>query len=156
MLDSILSALKAISLEPIDAVMIPVGVVLIFAFQELLRHFVFKPVLAHIEERESLTTGAVHTAAQMRQKSAALKARYEEGIFAARVEGNSKRAAILNSAKSEASEIVKAAEQDAAKRVQVGREEIANQVAKAKVGAEAAAADLAKALASRVDSQLAN
>ncbi len=156
MLDSIISILKAISLEPIDAVMIVVGIVLIFAFQELLRRFVFNPLLTHVETRESLTTGAVHTAAQMRQKTAALKARFDEGIFAARVEGNAKRAAIISAAKQEASDIIRAAEQEAAKRVQDGRQAIASQVSQARVGAEAAANDLAKALVSQVDSHLAN
>ena len=155
MIDSIIGILKAISLTPIDGIMIVVGTVLIFTFQTLLKNFVFNPLLVHVEQREALTAGALHTADQMRQKTEALKSRFDEAIFTARVEGNTKRAAIIDAAKESATKVIREAEEEAAREVQIGREKIAKQITSASAGAADIAKDLANRLASQVDSHLA-
>jgi F0F1-type ATP synthase membrane subunit b/b' len=154
MSETIVNILKTVSLTPTDGVMIVVGTVLIFLLHRFLANSVFSPLLEHVEQREALTTGALHTASQMRQKAEALKGRFDEAIFRARVEGNSKRAEIVSNAKDQASRIIRAAESEAANEVQVGRDAIARQIAQANTSAEATVQDLAKQLAGRVDSQL--
>jgi F0F1-type ATP synthase membrane subunit b/b' len=155
MSETIVNILQTVSLTPTDGVMIVVGTVLIFVLHRLLAVSVFAPLLEHVEQREALTTGALHTASQMRQKAEALKARFDDAIFRARVEGNSKRAEIVSAAKDEASKIIRNAESEAAQEVQAGRDAIARQVAQANASAENAIQDLAKQLAGRVDEQLA-
>jgi F0F1-type ATP synthase membrane subunit b/b' len=129
--------------------MIVVCTGLMFLLYKILESKVFKPLLEHVEQRESLTTGAAFTATQMRQKTAALKARFDESIFKARVEGSARRAA-----KEKAAAIVGEAENQAAAELSAGRQQIATQISSAKSGAEGAAQDLAKTLASQVYSQL--
>jgi len=155
MIDSIISILAAVSLTPIDGIMIVVCLGLLFMLYKTLEIKVFAPLLEHVEQRESLTTGAVFSASQMRQKSAALKARFDEALFKARVEGNTKRAEIIASAKDRASAIIRQAESEAASELAAGRREIAKQVASAQIGAEGEAQELAKRLASQVDARLA-
>jgi vacuolar-type H+-ATPase subunit H len=91
----------------------------------------------------------------MRQKSAALKARFDEALFRARVEGNTKRAEIISNAKSRASAVISQAENEAANELGAGRLEIAKQIAAAQTTAEGEAQELAKRLATQVDAQLA-
>lgn len=155
MLQTLTNALATVSLTPTDGVMILVGTALIFVLHRFMATSVFGPILEHVEERESVTAGALHAAAQMRQKTEALKARFDEGIFQARVAGNSKRQELINAAKDQASKIIRDAEQEAAKEIAAGREAIARQLSQAASGSESAAQDLAQQLAARVDSQLA-
>lgn len=154
MVDSIISILAAVSLTPTDGIMIIVCSGLLFLLYKMLEVKVFTPILEHVEERESLTSGAVHTAAQMRQKSAALKARFDEALFKARVAGNTQRSSIVAAAKERASTIVRTAENEAAKELAAGRQDIARQVANAQTGAEGEARELAQRLATQVDAQL--
>lgn len=154
MSETIVNILKTVSLTPTDGVMIVVGTVLIFVLHRFLASSVFSPILEHVEQREALTTGALHTASQMRQKTEGLRARFDESIFRARVEGNTKRAEIVNAAKDQASKIIRDAESEAAKEVQAGRDAIARQIASANAGAESVVQDLAQQLAARVDAQL--
>jgi F0F1-type ATP synthase membrane subunit b/b' len=116
---------------------------------------VFAPLLEHVEQRESLTSGAVFTASQMRQKSSALKARFDESIFRARVAGNTKRSEIVAAAKEKASSIIRSAENDAAAELKAGRQEISRQITSAQAGVEGEARELANRLAGQVDAQLA-
>jgi len=154
MVDTIINILAAVSLTPTDGVMIVVCTGLMFLLYKVLENKVFMPLLEHVEQRESLTTGAAFTATQMRQKTAALKARFDESIFKARVEGSAKRAEIVAAAKEKAAAIIREAENQAAAELAAGRQEIAKQISSAQTGAEGAAQDLAKTLASQVDSQL--
>jgi F0F1-type ATP synthase membrane subunit b/b' len=154
MIDSLINILAAVSLTPTDGVMIVVCTGLVFLLYKTLEVKVFAPLLEHVEQRESLTSGAVFTATQMRQKSAALKARFDEAIFKARVAGNTKRAEIVVAAKEKASAIVRSAENEAARELGAGRQDISKQIANARTGAEGEAQELAKRLASQVDTQL--
>jgi F0F1-type ATP synthase membrane subunit b/b' len=134
--------------------MIVVCTGLFFLLYKVLEVKVFAPLLEHVEQRESLTTGAVFTASQMRQKSAALKARFDDAVFKARVAGNTKRSEIVAAAKERASGIVRDAENAAASELGAGRQEIASQIARAQIGSESEAQELATRLASQVDTQL--
>lgn len=154
MIDSIVNILEAVSLTPTDGVMIFVCTGLMFLLYKTLEAKVFAPLLEHVEQRESLTSGAVFTAMQMRQKTAALKARFDESIFKARVEGGARRAEIVSAAKEKAQAIVREAEAQAASELSAGRQEIAKQVAGAQTKADGEAQELAKTLANQVDSQL--
>jgi F0F1-type ATP synthase membrane subunit b/b' len=94
------------------------------------------------------------TAQQMREKALALRSRYDEAMFQARVEGNRTRVDIIAEAKTQAAQIVSAAEAEAAAELKAGRVAIADQLSKAKQGAEKEATVLAATLASQVDAQL--
>ena len=154
MLDTIKDTLAIVSLTPIDGVMIVCGTVLIFTLHRIMARKVFAPLLEHVEQRESVTTGALFTANQMRQKAEALRARFDEAIFRARVEGNSKKAEIVSAAKDQAAKIIRDAENEVAAMIQAGRDDIAKQIERASVAVEGEAKDLAQRLASQVDSQL--
>jgi len=155
MIDSIVNILAVVSLTPTDGIMIVVCTVLMFVLYKALEVKVFAPLLEHVEQRESLTSGAVFTASQMRQKSAALKARFDESIFKARVAGNTKRSEIVAAAKDKASRIIRNAENDAAAELKAGRQDISRQIASAQTGVEGEARELANRLAGQVDAQLA-
>jgi F0F1-type ATP synthase membrane subunit b/b' len=155
MLETVVSILKAVSLTPTDGIMILVCTGLLTILYKLLAVKVFNPLLEHVEQRESLTSGAVHTAGQMRQKTAALKARFDEAIFKARVEGNTKRSEIVAAAKDKARAIVQSAEDEAAAELVAGRQEIARKLATAKSGADAEADLIAMQLVAQVDNHLA-
>jgi F0F1-type ATP synthase membrane subunit b/b' len=151
--NSIEAILAAVSLTPEDGKMIVFGTALIFTLYFTLRRTLFAPMLEHIEEREGVTVGALH-ADQMRQKSEALRARYDDALFQARVEANRERGEILSKARSEAQAVIDQAEVEAARELQVGRAEIERQMTQAQARAEAEVEALAETLVTRVDSQL--
>ena len=151
---TITDVLAAISLTPLDAQMIVVGTIFIFGLYKALEKSLFRPVLEHVEQREGVTEGALFTASQMRQKSQALRARYDENLLQARIEANREKAVLVQKAKDEASSIVAAAEVEAAQALQVGRAAIERQISEAQQRSEAEAADLATLLSSKVDAQL--
>lgn len=148
------NVLAAVSLTETDGLMILVGTGLIFTLYKSLQNLVFQPLLEHVEQRESVTEGALFTAQQMREKALALRSRYDEAMFQARVEGNRTRTDIIAEAKTQAAQIVSAAEADAAAELKAGRAAIADQLSKAKQSAEKEATVLAATLASQVDAQL--
>ena len=111
--DSVTGSLALFSLSALDAKMIGVGTVFIFALYSALSSALFKPLLRHIEEREGVTAGALHTASQMRQKAQALRERYDEGMLQARIAANKERNQMVLEAKKVAAEKA-AAEQEAA------------------------------------------
>jgi F0F1-type ATP synthase membrane subunit b/b' len=152
--NSIEAILAAVSLTPEDGKMIVFGTALIFTLYFTLRRTLFAPMLEHIEEREGVTVGALHAADQMRQKSEALRARYDDALFQARVEANRERGEILSKARSEAQAVIDQAEVEAARELQVGRAEIERQMTQAQARAEAEVEALAETLVTRVDSQL--
>jgi F0F1-type ATP synthase membrane subunit b/b' len=151
---TITEILAAVSLTPLDAKMIVVGTLFIFGLYKALEKSLFRPVLEHVEQREGVTEGALFTAGQMRQKSQALRARYDENLLQTRIEANRERALLVQKAKDEASSIVAVAEADVAKELQAGRAEIERQISEAKSRAEVEAATLATLLSSKVDGQL--
>jgi F0F1-type ATP synthase membrane subunit b/b' len=90
----------------------------------------------------------------LRQKAEALQERYDQSIFQARVEANTKRVEIITRAKSEAVEIVSKAEADAAQVLKEGRENINRQMAECRQKAEDDSRGLAELLSHKVDSEL--
>jgi F0F1-type ATP synthase membrane subunit b/b' len=148
------SILGAVALTPQDGKMIVIGTLLIFGLYFTLRRKLFAPMLEHIEQREGVTVGALHTAEQMRQKAEALRTRYDEALFQARVEANRERGEIVSEAQSEAQAIIDRAEVDAAQELQVGRAAIERQISEAQAKADAEVQSLAETLVSRVDAQL--
>lgn len=146
--------LDLFSLTNADAQMIVVGTIFLFGLYFALRASLFKPLLAHLEERESVTAGAVHTASQMRQKAQALRVRYDEGMLQARVAANKERQTAVAKAKATASSIVAEAEAKAAQELQVGRKSIDSALQQAYAKAEGEAQALAETLTTKVDSQL--
>ena len=151
---TITDVLAAISLTPLDAKMILVGTVFIFGLYRALEKGLFRPVLAHVEQRESVTEGALFTAGQMKQKAQALRARYDESLLQTRLEANRERADIVANAKQEAASIVAAAEGVAASELASGRAAIERQIGEARQRAEVDAQELAQLLSAKVDSQL--
>jgi F0F1-type ATP synthase membrane subunit b/b' len=146
--------LQLFSLTTLDAQMIVVGTLFIFALYAALSQALFKPLLRHLEERESVTAGALHAASQMRQKATALRERYDEGMLQARIAANKERAQMVLEAKKAAADTVAKAEAEAAVQLQAGRQVIAGSIAKANTSADAQAKALADALSSKVDAQL--
>jgi F0F1-type ATP synthase membrane subunit b/b' len=147
--------LELFKLTTQDGQMIVVGTVFIYALYFALRSALFKPLLRHVEEREGVTAGAVHTAGQMRQKAQALRERYDEGMLQARIAANKARNEVVADAKTAAGKVVAEAEAQAAKELQAGRHSIEGALQQAYQKAEGEATALAEALTSKVDAQLA-
>ena len=137
-----------------DGQMIVVGTIFIYALYFALRSALFKPLLRHVEEREEVTAGAVHTAGQMRQKAQALRGRYDEGMLQARIAANKARSEVVANAQTAAGKVVAEAEAQAAKELQAGRQAIQGALQQAHQKAEGEAHVLAEALTSKVDAQL--
>jgi F0F1-type ATP synthase membrane subunit b/b' len=152
--DSVTGSLALFSLSALDAKMIGVGTVFIFALYSALSSALFKPLLRHIEEREGVTAGALHTASQMRQKAQALRERYDEGMLQARIAANKERNQMVLEAKKVAADTVSKAEAVAASELQAGRHVIARSVEQANSSAEVQAKALAETLSTKVDTQL--
>jgi F0F1-type ATP synthase membrane subunit b/b' len=146
--------LELFSLTNEDSQMIVVGTVFLFALYFALRSTLFKPLLRHLEEREAVTAGAVHTALQMRQKAQALRERYDEGMLQARIAANKERQTAVAKAKTSASSILAEAEAKTAQELQAGRQSIDSALQQAYAKAEGEAQALADTLTSKVDSQL--
>jgi len=147
--------LQLFSLTALDAKMIGVGTVFILALYAALKTALFKPLLRHVEEREGVTAGALHTAGQMRQKAQALRDRYDDGMLQSRIAANKERAEVVSRAKSQAVGVVSEAEAQAARELQAGRQAIAEAIKQANQRAEGEAKALADTLSSKVDAQLA-
>lgn len=147
-------ALQMLHLTNQDGLMILMGLALIYALYFTLSKKLFGPLLEHLEHREGVTAGALHAADLMRQKGQALRARYDEGLFQARLEANRQKNEILTTAKQSASETLSAAEAAAAQELQAGRSAIEKQILDAQSRIESEAKDLAQQLASTVDAQL--
>lgn len=137
-----------------DVQMTVVGTVFIFALYFALRAAFFKPLFRHIEEREGVTAGAIHTAGQMRQKAQALRERYDEGMLQARIAANKERNEIVAKAKTAANGVIAEAEGQAAKELQAGRQGIETALQGAYQRAEGEAKVLADTLTAKVDAQL--
>jgi F0F1-type ATP synthase membrane subunit b/b' len=137
-----------------DAQMIVVGTIFIYALYFALRSALFNPLLRHVEEREGVTAGALHTAGQMRQKAQALRQRYDEGMLQARIAANKERSEVVGQAKVAANAVVAEAESLAAKELQAGRQGIGAALQGAYARAETEAKVLADTLTAKVDSQL--
>lgn len=146
--------LDLFSLTNEDGQMIVVGTVFLFALYFALRSALFKPLLRHVEEREAVTAGAVHTATQMRQKAQALRDRYDEGMLQARIAANKERQAVVAKAKTTATSVASDAETKAAQELQAGRQSIDSALQQAYAKADGEAQALADTLTSKVDSQL--
>jgi F0F1-type ATP synthase membrane subunit b/b' len=152
--ESLSGSLALFSLTALDAKMIGVGTLFIFALYSALSTALFKPLLKHLEEREGVTAGALHTAGQMRQKATALRERYDEGMFQARIAANKERSQMVLEAKKAAADTVSNAEAQAASELQAGRQVIARSIEQAKTSADTQSKALAEALSAKVDAQL--
>ena len=146
--------LALFSLTNLDAQMIVVGSVFIFGLYFAMRKVFFLPLMEHLAERESVTDGALTTAAQMRQKATALRSKYDEEMVQVRIVANRERAQVVLNAKQEASNAVAKAEGEAARQLQVGRDAIQKAIAQANQSADGEARALADALTAKVDAQL--
>lgn len=146
--------LEFLQLTPQDVQLIPVGLALVALLYWALGKKVFQPILSHIEAREEASVGAHEKAAQMHQKAAALKARYEDALFQARVEANRERAEVVARASAEAQAIVSKAERDAQLELSRGRAGIEQNTVVAQARLEAEAAAVAETLIHHVDTQL--
>jgi F-type H+-transporting ATPase subunit b len=146
--------LDLFSLTNEDGQMIVVGTVFLFALYFALRSALFTPLLRHVEEREAVTAGAVHTATQMRQKAQALRDRYDEDMLQARIAANKERQAVVAKAKTTATSVASDAEAQAAQELQAGRQSIDSALQQAYAKADGEAQALADTLTSKVDSQL--
>ena len=149
------AVLKLFDITIDDVQMIVVGTVFIYALYFAMRSALFKPLLRHVEEREGVTAGALHTAAQMRQKAQALRERYDEGMLQARLAANKERGELVSKAKVAANGVISEAENQAAKELQAGRQGIDAALQSAYQKAEGEAKVLADTLTAKVDSQLA-
>jgi F-type H+-transporting ATPase subunit b len=146
--------LEFLQLEPMDVKLIPIGFILVSLLYFALSRAVFKPILAHVEAREDASTGAQEKAEQMQQKAQALKARYEDALFQARVEANRERAEIVARATAEAQAILSKAERDAQLELSRGRATIERDTVAAQARLEVEAAAVAETLVHQVDTQL--
>lgn len=102
--------LKNFDLVPLDLAMIAVGALLFFAFYKLFAGIFVEPMLAVIRAREAATSGAEASAAENRQRAAALNAQYEEQLSNARIAAMQRRFELVGKAKQEAARIIEEAE----------------------------------------------
>lgn len=149
-----LPLLQLFTLTNRDGQMIVVGTLFVFALYVALKTALFKPMQRHIEAREGVTSGALHTASQMRQKAHALRERYDEAMLQTRIAANKERVEAVSKAKAEASSVVSEAEAKAAKELHAGRQAIERGLEEAHQKAEGEAKALAEILSSKVDAQL--
>jgi F-type H+-transporting ATPase subunit b len=134
--------------------MILVGFVFVFLLYKALDKFVFAHYIQHLELREGATSGARTSAISAREQAQALRANYDQRLFQARVEAARERVAIVARARQEATEIVAAAEAEAAGRLADGRKKIAQEMEECQSRADVDATSIAEMLTTKVDSEL--
>lgn len=116
--------LATFDLEKLDAAMIPVGMVLFWAYYKIASGVLFKPLVKLCEEREKLTVGAQQGATDTIQEAARLEKVFEESINEARRDAVTARLERLSQATKEASKIVGEAESEAKNTTAQGRSEL--------------------------------
>jgi len=120
--------LKFLSLDPRDALMIPVGTVLFFLLWKTLERKLFRPFLALIEAREAATSGAVETAQAKRVEAQEKSASYDRQLTEARISAMRGKLSALSAAKTEAAKIVEQAEGQAQQVLSEGRAAVTRDV----------------------------
>lgn len=146
------SLLKTFNLTPLDAQMIPFGIVFFVAFWQVLKALLWKPYLALIEAREQATVGSENLAIKLTQDAAQAQARYEDEVLRARVAAMEKKLQLLSEAKKGADQITEKAEAEAQEQIRNARWETAHAVDKIRADLPKEAEKLAGEMIARVSS----
>jgi len=146
--------LKTFDLTELDAMMIPVGVILFFMLWKLLGETIFKPYLAVTEERERQTIGAESEASSSVIEAEKINNELDSKIQNAKTDAMLQKNEVLSKARKEASQLIAQAEEETQKFLQAKRTEIKNSQASAMKSNAELAKKLSDEIASKVTHQL--
>jgi F-type H+-transporting ATPase subunit b len=116
--------LQSLDLNETDALMIPIGTILFFVFFRLLSTRLFQPLIGILEERERRTIGSEQLSHELQEKAQDIRNRIEVRTSLAEVQHQAERQLIVERGRTEAAEIVAAAEAAASEIVRQSRTEI--------------------------------
>ncbi len=139
-----------------DLVLVPDPVLLIFlivffcALVFVVNQLIFRPVFAVLEEREARVDGARLKAEQVAAEADSLLEAYDASISGARADADRARKERLAAVRVEQSSSTAAARAEAETRVETARNDLAQTLAEARQGLQAASRDLARAAAQRI------
>jgi F0F1-type ATP synthase membrane subunit b/b' len=118
------SFLQSLDLNETDALMIPIGTVLFFILFRLLSTRLFQPLIVLIEERERRTIGSEQLSIELQEKAQDIRNRIEVRTSLAEAQHQAERQLIVERGRTEAAEIVAAAEAAASEILRRSRTEI--------------------------------
>jgi F0F1-type ATP synthase membrane subunit b/b' len=118
------SFLQSLDLTETDALMIPIGTILFFAFFRLLSTRLFQPLIGLLEERERKTIGAEQLSHELQEKAQDIRNRIEVRTSLAEAQHQSELQLVVERGRAQAAEIIAAAEAAASEIVHQSRDEI--------------------------------
>lgn len=127
-----------------------VQIVLFLALLFLLRRLLFTPFIALLEEREKKTEGAKGEATALTAEGERLRAEYESAVTQARAQGAALKEGTLQEAQRAREQILTQAREQAAGKLVAVREEVRNEMAKARQFAAREADEIARQMAEKV------
>jgi F-type H+-transporting ATPase subunit b len=127
-----------------------VQVVLFLALLFLLRRLLFTPFIALLEEREKKTEGVRSEATALTAEGERLQADYESAVAKARDQGAALKEGILQEARSGRERILTQAREQAAGKLAAVREEVRQEMVKARQFAAREAEEIARQMAEKV------
>lgn len=122
------ATLKIFDLEPNDLPMIALGAVMVLVLINLLKGSLFKPYLALIEAREAATSGAQNAAEATLKEARAKNDEYSSKLMSGRVAAMQKKLARVSEARAQAAKVVESAESEAQEIVRKVRWDLGQQV----------------------------
>lgn len=123
-------AINTFDLTEHDIKMIPVGIVLFFAFWKAMERFVFNPYLNLFEAREKATSGSEDLAQEILTSAKDVDSKFDKEIATARKEAVSKKLDAIEDAKKEAAALIEKAEDDSLAKTLEARKSIESEVEK--------------------------
>jgi F0F1-type ATP synthase membrane subunit b/b' len=120
--------LEALSLTPIDAVMIPIGSVLMFFLWRALEKSVFIKFLTLNEAREAKTTGALEKASFDQATAETIESENEAKRAEARFQAMKQKNDFLTTIRTQAAALVEKAESEGQAFLKISREDIEKEV----------------------------
>ena len=127
-----------------------VQIVFFLALLFLLRRLLFTPFVALLEEREKKTEGAKSEATALMAEGERLRAEYESAVAQARDQGAALKEGIVQEARSGRERILAQAREQAAARLTIVREEIRQEMIKARQFAARETEEIARQMAEKV------
>ena len=144
------AVLKALDLNTLDVVMIPIWAFLFIVFWKFSEKYFFASLLKLMALRESQTEGALLEAKEKSEKAATLMANYEEKLGSQRAEFMKARMAKIHLIKKDVANKTEEAEKAAAKKIAAEREKTKAYLAAASKRIEEESQSLAELLVSKL------
>ncbi|CAN5750783.1 hypothetical protein BH09MYX1_BH09MYX1_08170 [soil metagenome] len=127
-----------------------VQVVLFVGLWLVLKPLLFDPMLKLFEEREKRTEGAISEAREIDLKSVAAKTKYDDAVGKARAEGATERDKLRGEGVRKENEVLAQARIEAQAKIEQGRKQSQEELAKAKQDLTIERQQIARELAARV------